>query len=275
MLRRAFSSSTVRLFRAKPEWASAQHFDEARHSLLAHICNTDVDDVEHIFPGTMYKFQYGGYGINELVSPWLTNCSFTKAEDSSRLLGLCFVLDRKFVLRNLPPAPSSALAEAAAALTCPSPSVPGAVQAAVDIAGGTIVCELDDNGYMVGITGTNSVAGPAPFDKPPANCDADELKNWATAECSRYLSQGAKTNNVTVLGNVLVTTRDVTAGETLSCASGLCHQLSDTIESLGGGQVPEFSSVLVDTHAGFIQQERRVMGTTGACERSAVSALGL
>ena len=52
--------------------------------------------------GSIYKCTYQGQNALETVEPFLRNAKFSNPQDAQRMLGLCFALDRKFVLRNLP-----------------------------------------------------------------------------------------------------------------------------------------------------------------------------
>eukprot|EP00747_Dinoflagellata_sp_TGD_P003252 gnl/TRDRNA2_/TRDRNA2_107575_c0_seq2.p1 gnl/TRDRNA2_/TRDRNA2_107575_c0~~gnl/TRDRNA2_/TRDRNA2_107575_c0_seq2.p1 ORF type:complete len:194 (-),score=16.49 gnl/TRDRNA2_/TRDRNA2_107575_c0_seq2:1-582(-) len=89
--------------RARPSWIDAEHFEHARASLLQHLSDADVDHVEHFCPGVQYRFQYGGYGVREIVEPELTALRYEVKDHANRLWSMCFELDRQVVLRNLPP----------------------------------------------------------------------------------------------------------------------------------------------------------------------------
>ena len=76
--------------RVQPAWTDRAHFTEARESLLAHVYDADVDLCDGFFRGTLYKFQYGGFSVQEAVGPWLRNCRYEAEADQQQLLGMCF-----------------------------------------------------------------------------------------------------------------------------------------------------------------------------------------
>ena len=266
--------------RVRPAWIDRRHFDEARESLLAHLCDADVDGVDQIFPGTSYKFQYGGYQVREMVAPWLKGCRFEVQSDAQRLLGMCFALDRKFVLRNVPDTTASPVIQEAPLVAI---RVVGDLQEPIaprGIPGGTVLCHVDlafDEHVLLVNNDRVVLQEPLEF-VAPSDQGLEDLKVWAFRRCQGYLHDASSNSNATVLplvsdggprpGGCLVTTRDVAAGELLRCAQGLHRQLVAALERAENRTVVR--RALEDAHAQVLPQERRILGTIGACERASV-----
>jgi hypothetical protein len=270
--------------RVQPTWIDESHFNEARQSLLAHLFDGDVDSVDQLFPGTSYKLQYGGYSVNEMIAPHLKTFQYSVPKDENRLLGMCFSMDRKFVLRCLPspPSPESLVETAMNTIRLTGDDEEGSMLgfAATNIAGGSVICQVTrspDCAIMLSVGDDNlKLPDAAKFTAAP-NCSlgVGSFETWAQVESERYLIEASEKSNVTMIGDTqveyLVTTRDIAAGEKFSCAYGLLSQMLENLGAMDVSKVqPDVWSSLEKVHSKFVQHERRVLGMTGACERARV-----
>lgn len=295
--RRAFAVAAAP--RTRPGWVDAQHFEEARASLLQHLCDADIDHVDSFCPGSQYRFQYGGYRVKELVAEPLQNLRFERGEDARRLWQMCFELDRKVVLRHLPTAAELApvLSGETATALLDVRDIDGSTVAFMreEVPGASVLCEMSGEGgwSLCNFPATGSTdrhvhlrdhSSLAPIIGAKAHARPPLLfREWATQECGPYLQKTAgRASNVAVVRgpdeqHFLVTTRNVSAGEELLGAAGLASQFTRATQDLSWEAQPSLTEVarevLREVHAPLLEHERRAMGVAGALQRDEVLQL--
>ena len=269
---RRFSSTTggqPRVFQAQPRWKNERHFDAALASIGHNLSSLDIDLADQAFPGSVYKFQYGGYTVQEILSPFLDACSFRSERDRNRLLQLAFLLDRKYALwcfdEDLTPdrldAFTNDVLEKGAFV--PKKQVAGGVALAFTCTKDDVAERLDSHHYG----GTHLPSFPEIF-TGEEKCETT-LSSWASAECDAYLIAVRETCNVTFVDwnqrTVVVSTKDIAAGEPLRYADGLAPHLQRVLRSKIS------TSVDIDAlRKPFLSREKHVMGSGGMLERSAI-----
>ena len=262
----------------QPRWADEAHFTSALSSLSSTLSNLDVDLAENVFPGSVYKFQYGGYQLSEILAPFLDKFTFSSVQDQQRVLQLAFLLDKKFVLRAFD---NSLTADVLASRFADISSGDGGPTLCEDVSGGTALAPATapaKDSALAECLSARHYAGALPL--TAENRNPDSLGAWASAECDAYLTAVRKTCNVCFVENpsptgtlpsrVLVSTTDIAAGVRLVYADGL----SAHMERMRGVayDTKEEEILLQKVHEKFLPRERHVMGSSGMLERIAVSA---